>query len=159
MAQRFTECVNFAAKASLHQLAGEFRGPLDNSTGSTRSGGHVTLAKATCAQATHAKAGLIPGGCVRRYRQCHGATATFLFTLTYLHPLGAVANCPQQRGRDIFSVAAHVAVPGSCNLRSFDLRKQVGLRLWAEGGPRAPRRLAAIDCAMGFSDCMPRPTG
>ena len=37
--------------------------------------------------------------------------------------------------------------------------KQIGLRLWAENGPGAPRCLAAIDYVVRMNDCMPPPTG
>ena len=65
----------------------------------------------------------------------------------------SVKHTPAQRGK----VGTHVAVPGSYSLGIFDRLKQIGLRRWAEGGPWAPRRLAAIAYVMRFDDCIPLP--
>ena len=41
----------------------------------------------------------------------------------------------------------------------MDGLKQTGIRLWAEFGPWAPRRLAATEYSMRYIDCRPLPTG
>ena len=56
------------------------------------------------------------------------------------------------------AVATHVAVPGSYALGTFGRLKRTGRRLWAEGGPWAPRRLVAIEYIMRLNDCMRLPT-
>ena len=50
-------------------------------------------------------------------------------------------------------------MPGSYSLGPYDGLKRTGVRLWAEAGPWAPRRLAAIDYVLWFNDPMPSPTG
>ena len=55
--------------------------------------------------------------------------------------------------------ASHVAIPPSYHLGPFDGFKRTGIRLWAEFGPRAPRRLAAIEYSTRYIDCFPLPTG
>ena len=57
------------------------------------------------------------------------------------------------------AVATRVAVPGCYSLAPFDRLKQIDLRLWAESGPWAPRRLAAIDYVPRINGSTPRPTG
>ena len=51
-------------------------------------------------------------------------------------------------------MATHVAIPVTYTLGPLDDLKLTGLRLWAEEGPWAGRRLAAIDYALNL-DCMP----
>ena len=41
----------------------------------------------------------------------------------------------------------------------MDGLKHTGFRLWAEFGPRAPRRLAAMEYSIRYIDCHPLPTG
>ena len=55
--------------------------------------------------------------------------------------------------------ATHVAVPPPYALGELDPLKLQGARLWAEFGPWAPRRLAAIEYSMRYITCYPRPTG
>ena len=55
--------------------------------------------------------------------------------------------------------ATHVAIPGSYRFGSYDGLEHTGLRLWAGGGPWAPRGLAAVDYVLWFNERMPLPTG
>ena len=55
--------------------------------------------------------------------------------------------------------ATNVAIPGTYCLTSFNVLKHTGLFLWANGGPWAPRRPAAIGYLLRFNDRMPLPTG
>ena len=66
---------------------------------------------------------------------------------------GEVGSCP-------YCVSCtHVAIPGTFTLGPYDALKHTGLRLWAESGPWAPRRLAAIDYVLSYNGHMPLPTG
>ena len=51
-----------------------------------------------------------------------------------------------------------MAFPGSYRLGFYDKLKRAGIRLWAEEGPSAPRRLAAVEYALRRNGCMPLPT-
>ena len=64
---------------------------------------------------------------------------------------GKVGQCP------CCVISTHVAVPGPLRLEPYDHLKLTGIRLWAEGGPWAPRRLAAIYYVLRFNDRMPLP--
>ena len=55
--------------------------------------------------------------------------------------------------------ATHVAIPGAYPLGPYRGVEYTGIRLWAESGPWAPWRLAAIDYPMRFIDCFPHPAG
>ena len=55
--------------------------------------------------------------------------------------------------------ATHVAIPQSYAIGAMDPLKQMGIRLWTAFGPWAPRRLAAIDNSMRYSNSYPLPTG
>ena len=57
------------------------------------------------------------------------------------------------------SQAAHVAIPPAYPLGPLDPLKRMGIRLWAEFGPWASRRLAAIEYTMRYIKCYPPPTG
>ena len=64
---------------------------------------------------------------------------------------GMVGHCP------CCVPATHAAVPGTLPLGHYGALKHTGLRLWADGGPWAPRRLAAIDYVLRFNGRMPPP--
>ena len=54
--------------------------------------------------------------------------------------------------------ATHVAMPPAYSLGLLDGLEQSGIRLWAEFGSWAPRRLAAMEYSMRYIDCHPLPT-
>ena len=54
--------------------------------------------------------------------------------------------------------ATHVAIPATYRLGPVDSLKRIGTCMWAVEGPRARRRLAAIDRVL-TSDYMPLPVG
>ena len=54
-------------------------------------------------------------------------------------------------------LATHVAIPDSYLLGPYGERKHVGLRLWTQEGPRAARRLAAINYVLNSNGRIPPP--